>query len=268
VADPQSRQVDVLRAVAELVDARGRSIGFQEVADHLGLEPQIVGVVFQDLFDEGYVRGTPPYRAGGMQGIVMANIDSLTGRGRGVLEEEGTDVPGFKIYPEAIEAMVEEIREEFAKHPIRIPVEADAPTVQGRFGDTHIYQGDGPIIQMSGDHAQLAWGTQGSVHQGGQSQEIAPGFELIAQAVASTLAGLSAAGLDEGDAREAQAAGEEALKEIEAGAPDRSRLRRAVTTLRGYLTPIAMSLASGAGQGTKDWAHTAVEQLTRAITGI
>jgi hypothetical protein len=267
VVDHQSRQVDVLRAVAELLEARGRSIEFQDVADHLDLAPQIVAEEFRELLDEGYARGPAPYRAGGMQGITMASIDSLTGRGRGVLEKEGTDVSGFKIYPEAIAAMVEEMREEFAKHPISIPIETDAPSLRGRFGDTHIYQGDGPIIQMSGDHAQLAWGTQGSVHQGGQSQEVAPGFELIAQAVVSTLGGLTAAGMHEDDARDARAAGEEALREITAPEPDQSRVRAAVTKLRGYLAPIAMGLTVGAGEGAKEWAHTAVEQLSRAITG-
>jgi hypothetical protein len=59
------------------------------------------------------------------------------------------------------------------------------------------------------------------------------GFEAIAQAVVSTLEQLPAAGLVEEDLREAEATADEVPTEVTRPEPDRGRIRRAVTALRG-----------------------------------
>jgi hypothetical protein len=51
------------------------------------------------------------------------------------------------------------------------------------------------------------------------------------------------------------------LSEVTRPEPDRGKLRRRVTALKGLLAPIATGLAVGAGQGAQDFARTAVDQL-------
>lgn len=51
-------------------------------------------------------------------------------------------------------------------------------------------------------------------------EQIAPGFEAIAQAVVSTLRELSGAGLDPDDQRSAQGAAEKVLAEVVEDEPD------------------------------------------------
>jgi hypothetical protein len=164
----------------------------------------------------------------------------------------------------AIARLMGNIQKEFDKHPITVPIQAEGPDVPSNYGVTHVYNGDGPVIQIQGDNAQLAWETNGTVQQGGQSQQIAPGFEAIAQALANTLQGLSGIGLSAEDETDARAAGAEALQEITAAQPDTSRIRRAVTALKGLLAPVAMGLSHGAAEGAQGWAHTAVEQLSQS----
>lgn len=168
---------------------------------------------------------------------------------------------GFKINKQGIAQMAKEIEREFAKHPIRVPVEGEpSASLSERFGSTTVY--NGPVILGSADGAQLAWGNQ-TVHQTQQqrTETIAPGFEAITQAVVSTLEQLPAAGLPEEDLREAEAAADEVLTEVTQPEPDRGRIRRALVVLRGFLAPVATGLAAGAGAGAEDWARTAIEQL-------
>jgi hypothetical protein len=81
-----------------------------------------------------------------------------------------------------------------------------------RFG-TSIY--NGPVIQGDANGAQLAWNneivTQTAVSR---TEQIAPGFEAIAQAVVRTLEQLPLVGLPEDDQREAEAAANEILVEV------------------------------------------------------
>jgi ketosteroid isomerase-like protein len=169
---------------------------------------------------------------------------------------------GFEINKRGIAQMAKEIEREFAKHPIRVPIEGDPSTsLAGQFGgSTTVY--NGPVIFGDVDGAQLAWGNQtANQHQQQRTETITPGFEAIAQAVVSTLEQLPAAGLAEEDLREAEATADEVLTEVTRPEPDRGRIRRAVTALRGFLAPVATGLSVGAGEGAEEWARTAIEQL-------
>lgn len=73
---------------------------------------------------------------------------------------------GFKINRQVIAKMMSEIQHEFDMHPNQVPVETSGPDLSGHFGATHIYNGDGPVIQIQGDNAQIAWKTDGAVQQG------------------------------------------------------------------------------------------------------
>lgn len=168
---------------------------------------------------------------------------------------------GFSINRRGIEQFTREIQREFDKHPIRMPVEVDeegvapiAPAV----GSTNYY---GPVINVNGDRAQLAWGNESVVQNQAATEQIASGFEGIAQAVVSTLQELAGAGLEADDQQAAESAAQEVLAEVVKDDPDRSVVRRGVAVLKGLLSPVALGMRTGAADGAEGWARTAIEQL-------
>lgn len=165
------------------------------------------------------------------------------------------------INKRAIAKIAKDIEREFAKHPIRIPLETDGPEgMTARFTGSTVF--NGPVIHGSADGAVLAWnnGTANQVRNHTEAT-ITPGYEAIAQAVASTLQGLKGVGLSDVDEKDAQAAGEEVLAEVVEQEPDRGKVRRALSALKGYLSPVATGLSQGAGEGAQEWTKTAIEQL-------
>jgi hypothetical protein len=101
-----------------------------------------------------------------------------------------------------IDRMFRDIQQEFARHgPIRIPVETER--AEGDYAPgTTIY--NGPVFQ--GDvngNAQLAWGNN-TVSQEQHVEQIASGFEPVAEAVAALLAQLPAFGLSPDDQEDAK----------------------------------------------------------------
>lgn len=117
------------------------------------------------------------------------------------------------------------------------------------------------MFHGSVEGAQLAWNNETVSQTQNQAHQIAPGFEAVAQAVVLTLKSLPAAGLTEDDQRDAEDAGREVLVEVTRDEPDRGKIRRALSVLKGYLAPVATGLSTGAGAGAQDWARTAIEQL-------
>lgn len=167
---------------------------------------------------------------------------------------------GFTINKRGIEQFTREIQREFDKHPIRMPVEVDDESVAPlTAGSTNYYA---PVITVHGDRAQLAWGNGSVVQNQANIEQVAPGFEGIAQAVASTMRDLAAAGLlDAADLEVAQGAAQEVLAEVVKDEPDRGVVRRAVAMLKGVLSPVATGITTGAADGAQEWARTAIEQL-------
>jgi hypothetical protein len=177
-------------------------------------------------------------------------------------------MPQGGIDKRAIARMMKDIQREFDKHPIKVPLRTERPRVQ-RSGfytgglpeelGTTVY--NGPVIMGNADGAQLAWGNQTVNQTINQTEQIAPGFEVIAQAVVGTLEQLPAAGLSEEDQADAEATANEVLVEVTQPAPDRGKIRRALSALKGYLAPVATGLVVGGGEGAQEWAKTAIEQL-------
>jgi hypothetical protein len=165
------------------------------------------------------------------------------------------------INRQAIAKMMRDIQREFDKHPIRVPVETDGPALPptgAAFGHT-VY--NGPVFHGDANGAQLAWGNQTVKQTQNQTQQIAPGFEAIATAVVRTLEQLPAVGLAAHDQQDAEGAAREILTEVTQSEPDRGKIRRALTALKGFLAPVAIGLAAGAGEGAQEWARTAIDQL-------
>ena len=160
----------------------------------------------------------------------------------------------------AIAKIMREMQREFDKHPIRVPLETEGLIARDgtAMGNT-VY--NGPVIYGSADGAQLAWNNQTVDQTQNQTQQVAPGFEALAQAVVSTLHQLDLLGLAEEDEVAAQDAAREVLTEITRAAPDQGRIRRGLSMLKGVLAPVAIGLSTGAGEGAQEWAKTAIEQL-------
>ncbi|MDQ3914979.1 MAG: hypothetical protein M3323_06550 [Actinomycetota bacterium] len=158
--------------------------------------------------------------------------------------------------------MTREIQREFDKHPISVPIQAGNPEIHDR--GTTVY--NGPVVNVLGDRAQIAWGS-GDVYQGrNERQEIAPGFEAVAQALVSTLEGLAGLGLNDEDVRTAEGAANEVLSEVTKSHPDASVIRRGLAVVKGILAPLALGAQAGLSDTAREWARTAVEQLAASLS--
>jgi hypothetical protein len=169
---------------------------------------------------------------------------------------------GFKINKSGINSMMKEIQREFDKHPINVPVKAENPSLRIA-GDTY----NGPVIQIQGDNAQVAWGNR-DVNQSNAISplaDITAGFEPLSQAVVLILKEISASGLDADDIAEVEKTGTDILDEVIKDQPDKGLIKRSVTYMKGLLAPlvtrVAEAAADGAGEGVHDWASAAVESL-------
>lgn len=101
-------------------------------------------------------------------------------------------VDGFKINKQAIRKMTREMEKEFAKNPVRVPIEADPSVSRFPPATTITNNYHGPVVTVHGDNAQLAWDNQGV----SQNRDIAPGFEELAKVLTGLLASLLAAGVN------------------------------------------------------------------------
>jgi hypothetical protein len=184
-----------------------------------------------------------------------AALAELVSELRADSRSEGSSVmEGFGVNHDSIARMMQEIQESFDRHPIRVPVNADRP-VPG----TTIY--NGPVIHGDASGARLAWGNHDVDQSQTETQQIASGFEPIAQAVARTLEQLSVAGLSQQDQEDAEAAADEVLSEVTRSEPNQGRIRRALAALKHLLTPVAAGVMAGAGEGAQEWAKSAIEHL-------
>jgi hypothetical protein len=118
---------------------------------------------------------------------------------------------------------------------------------------------NGPVFHISGDGAQLAWNNKSVVQN--QTQQIAPGFEALAEAVTAVLRWLPEAGLEPEDQEDAEASANEVLTEVTKPEPDHRRIRRALVALKGFFAPLATGLIAGTSQGVQEFAKSAIQAL-------
>ena len=167
------------------------------------------------------------------------------------------------INRQAIARMTREIQREFDKYPIRMPVQANPPVLPDGLAGTTTTIFNGPVFHGSADGAQLAWGNQAVDQTQNRTEHVTPGFEAIAHAVVKTLEGPPGVGLAEDDHQDAQAAARDILAEVTVPEPDRGKIRRGLSSLKGFLAPVAMGLVTGSAEGVHEWARMAIEQLGR-----
>jgi hypothetical protein len=172
---------------------------------------------------------------------------------------------GSSINKQGIRKMQRELEKEFAKHPIRIPVEVQTPDLPPiGTGSTTVTNYHGPVFNGDMTGAQVAWGNETvTQNQQNASSTVAPGYEALAKLVTDLLQQLPRVGLDEAELRDAEEAGNEVLVEITSTeAPEPGRLRRALRGLRGILAPIATGVVKGTAAGAEDWAKVGIEALS------
>ena len=122
---------------------------------------------------------------------------------------------------------------------------------------------NGPVIHGDANGAQLVWNNQGDVTQNrNESQQIAQGFEPLAQAVADLLKQLPEFRLDANTRQEVKEVADEVLAEVVQTKPEQRKLRRAVAALKGFLMPI---VAGAASDEARELAQQVIHQLTAAI---
>lgn len=112
---------------------------------------------------------------------------------------------------------------------------------------------NGPVVNISGNHAQLAWGNSGTTNQSSATQAVTDGYEGLAGAVAQALNLLSTSQNTDSDDRElADEAGRAILAEVVETEPNRSALKRGLATLRGIVAPLATTaVTTGAEEGVQ-----------------
>ncbi|RIS06293.1 hypothetical protein [Mycobacteroides abscessus] len=171
---------------------------------------------------------------------------------------------GFKINKRGIEQMSRELEREFAKHPVRIPLKADTSGVQLPAATT-VNNYNGPVINVEGDHAQLAWNNHDVTQARNNTEQIAPGYEELADLVTRLLASLPTFELDPADQTEAQDTGTAILREVVKAEPDKGIVRRGITMLKGLLAPVASGINKAVTRESTEAAQQMIELLGNAL---
>ncbi|MEW2044750.1 hypothetical protein [Streptomyces sp. NPDC005476] len=130
-----------------------------------------------------------------------------------------------------------------------------------------VHHYDGPVFNGGVSNSQFAWNNETATqNQQLNNNAVAEGHEALATLVTELLRQLPAAGLGDREREDAESAAQEVLAEITGPeSPEPGRLRRAVTTLRGALAPVATGLAAGTAVGAQEWAQSAIRGLTGLV---
>lgn len=153
-----------------------------------------------------------------------------------------------------------ELEREFAKHPVRVPLQADSRGVAFP-SSTIVNNYHGPVVTINGDHAQLAWNNETVNQSEARVEQIAPGYEDIARVLTALLAAMNDLGLAEDDEIELKSNAELVLEEITKPEPERNIVKRGVTLLKGLLAPVASGIAKAVSDESADLARTLIEGL-------
>ncbi|GAA1484699.1 hypothetical protein [Brachybacterium fresconis] len=171
---------------------------------------------------------------------------------------------GFKINKQAIRKMSREIEREFAKNPVRVPLQAEHSAVSLPAATT-VNNYNGPVVTVNGDHAQLAWDNQNVTQTQEHSEQVAPGYEQLAQLLTDILASLSSFQLDETDGAELRENANLVLQEVVKSEPDQGIVRRGVTLIKGLLAPISAGLGKAATEETAEAAREVIDALGTSL---
>ena len=167
---------------------------------------------------------------------------------------------GFKINKSAIRRMTQEIEKEFAKNPVRVPLEADSTGIFPQAATT-VNNYNGPVVTVNGNHAQIAWGNDNAEQTQNQVAQIAPGYEELARLITDLLANLSVFALDEDDKEDTLSSAEQVLGEVVKEQPNPAVIRRGLTMLKGVLAPIATGVTRAVTDESSEAARGFIDAL-------
>jgi len=112
----------------------------------------------------------------------------------------------------------------------------------------------------------MAWQSHDFTQNRNDGQQITPGFEPLAQAIADLVQSLPTLGLSAQEQQDVQDVVDEVAGEIVQDPPNTGRLRRAGAALRGFLLPIASGAVAGVSDQVREEAGKLVEHLSSALT--
>lgn len=96
-------------------------------------------------------------------------------------------------------------------------------------------------------------------------QQVATGYEEVADLVTRLLAGVATFKLDPQDQDELVEASESILHETVKDQPDRGVVRRGVTMLKGLLAPVASGISKAVTEETAEMARDLITSLGEAL---
>lgn len=170
----------------------------------------------------------------------------------------------FRINKQGIRKMSREIEREFARNPVRVPLEADRPRGIAS-PSTTVNNYNAPIVTVKGDHAQLAWDADHVTQTQERTEEVAQGYEQLAQIVSAMLKELPRLPLDEDDKADARDNANVILGEVVKPEPEKSVVKRAATFLKGLLAPIAAGIATGTTAEMAEMTRQMIEGLSDTL---
>lgn len=171
---------------------------------------------------------------------------------------------GFKINKQGIRKMTRDIEREFAKNPVKVPLEADPRTVSLPSATT-VHNYHGPVVTVNGDHAQVAW-DNGEVQQTqNRMEQIAPGYEELARLVTDLLANLPTFNLDDADEAEIRSNAEAVLSEVVKVEPDQGVIKRGLAMLKGILAPVGAGVSKAVTEESAEAAREVIDGLGNVL---
>ena len=170
----------------------------------------------------------------------------------------------FKINKNEIRKMSRELEREFAKHPVRVPIHAD-PASGPLAPAATVVNYNGPVVTVTGDNAQVAWGNESVDQSRVSTDQIAPGYEHLARAVTDLLANLGSFDLTNDDARDLRATATDVLGEVVKEEPDTSLVRRGLLMIKGLLAPVAAGIEDAATEASAEAAKAVLSSLAASL---
>ena len=171
---------------------------------------------------------------------------------------------GFDIDEQGIREVSRELEREFAKCPIRVPLETDCRAASLPAATT-VNNYNEPVVTVNGDHARLAWGNQNVAQAQAHSHQVTSGYERLAQLLADILASLPSFQLNENDGAELRESANIILREVVKPEPDQSIVRRSITLIKGLLALIGIGLGRAATEKTAEAAREVIEVLGMSL---
>lgn len=162
-----------------------------------------------------------------------------------------------RINPRGVRQLTREIQKELTKNPVFVPVEARATTVFP--SPTTVTNYNGPVINVTGDHTQIAWGNDNVNQAQSQYQDVTAGYEDVAKLLTSLLAAVPNLGLSAVDNADLEESAIAVLEEVTKPGPEKGVIRRGLTVVKGLLAPVASGARTAVSEESAEFVRTLFE---------